>query len=188
MGNTYSKSKSFIVKEQNHKVEYKASKNPWLDTVIKKKGFEVTDVKDKGIVTAKLGVKLPQSSKQITVIVWKTDYIENRLFPWRKFHNKNVMPLLYTETISSENAVLIYTISPDTTLQQKVYSKEFRGAKNALDKIVLFLIDAIKGLNYVHEQGYAHLNVKSTSIALFKDGTVKLDQFHFLNPQSNSSR
>lgn len=189
MTNMSSKEENIFAKEQNQMIEYRVVNNHWLKSVIKQKRFDTTNITDKGIVSAKLGIKLPRSGEDITVTVWKEDYIGNRLTPWMNFQHKNVMPLLHTESIPSINALLIYSISADSTLQQKINSKEFRCAKNSLTKLVQCMKGVTRGLNYLHEKGYAHLNIKPSSIALLKDGTIKIDQFHFINPvNSNSTR
>lgn len=181
-----SKEENIIAKEQNEKIEYRVVNNPWLESVIKDKEFEVTGLTDKGIVKARLRVKLPKSSEKITIVVWKEDYIGSRLTPWMKLQHKNVMPLLHTESIPSNNAVLIYSIPTDATLQQKVNSKEFRCDKNSLTNLLQYMKEVTRGLNYLHDKGYAHLNVKPSSIAVFKDGSIKLDQLHFLSPVNSS--
>lgn len=182
-----SKEEDIIAKEQNHMIEYRVADNHWLTSVIKEKRFDTTKITDKGIVTAKLGVKLPKSGEYITVIVWKNDYIGNRLTPWMNFHHRNVMPLLHTESIPSLNAVLIYSISADSTLLRKTNSKEFRCAKDSLIKLVQYMKEVTDGLNYLHEKGYAHLNVKPKSISVFKDESIKVDQLHFVSPVNSTS-
>lgn len=184
----YSNNANISTNVHYHSTENSVVTDSWIDGVMKKKGFKTVDIIEKGIDRAKFRVRLPGSSNEISVTVWKKDYIEDRLTHWKKFQNKNVIPLLYSETLTDLNAELYYTIPPTCNLQQTVNNEEFRARDNAMCKIVNYLIAVTQGLNYIHERGYTHRNVKPSSFSLFKDGSIKVDQLHFLNPIESSSK
>lgn len=184
----YSNNANITTNLHYNSTENSVVQNSWIDDVMKKKRFNIIDIIEKGIVRANFTVRLPQSSNEISVTIWKKDYIEDRLSPWKKFDNKNVIPLLYTETLTDLNAELSYTIPPYCNLHKIINSEEFRARENAMRKIMVYLIEATQGLCYIQEQGYNHLNVKSSSFALFKDGNIKVDQLHFLNPINSSAK
>lgn len=184
MGKVYSK-KETIIKEKNLSIKNRST-NSWLDAVVKKKGFDVIEIVDIGIVRASLIIKLPQSSNKIAVYVWRDEYIKNFLSPWKNFQNKHISPLLYSEAIKELNAVVIYTISECSTLQEEADSKEIRKDKRALSKILVWLTEATEALAYIHNKGYAVMNINSSNISMFEDDGIKLDKLHFLNPINTS--
>lgn len=188
MSTVHSKSKNNNSHVKNQAIEYNAVKNTWLNAVIEQKKFNITKIVDDCYVRAYLSVKLPESSKKITVTVWKEDYIGSRLTPWINFKNKNIMPLLRSETISNLNAVLTYTIPGQCSLQGRINSEEFRHSNKALNKIMMSVLEIADGLKYLHKMGYAHMNIKASAITIVHDDTIKIDNFQFLSPINTAQR
>lgn len=163
-------------------------KNTWLKAVIEHKEFKITKIVDNCFVRAFLYITLPESLKEVTVTVWKDDYIGHRLSPWMNFQNKHVMTLLHSENIPNLNAVLTYTISGQFSLQERVNCEEFRHHNKALEKIMISLMEVTNGLRYVHKMGYAHMNIKASEITILKDDTIKIGNFQFLNPINSAQQ
>lgn len=179
MGTINPKNKNDGTKVQN---QQNVLKNAWLNAVIEHKKFNITKIDDNCFVRGYLHVKLPESSKEVTVTVWKDDYIEHRLSPWMNFKKNHVMPLLYSETIPNLNAVLTYTISGQCSLEEKMNSPEFRHDNKALGNIMISIMEVTDGMKYLHKMGYAHLNLKASAVTILKDDILNIDNFQFLNP------
>lgn len=112
----------------------------------------------------------------IKIIINKdTWYMEEKI--WPTLRHKNIIPLLNIINVESMNLKLHVMPNHPYVLDKVLCSRRFLADNKSLVKVKGWLADSFNGLEYLHNAGLAHTNVKSDNILIAKDGRALLCDF-----------
>lgn len=101
---------------------------------------------------------------------------------WPLLNHKNIMPLLEVLTLRTLKINIFIMPLQATSLTRKVQTKEFRENPDSLKIFKKWLVDVLKGLEYLHDLNLCHLDIKSSNIVISpKPEIAVICDFTFLN-------
>lgn len=153
----------------------------YMNSVIKEKSFDVAKTLHYGYFGASLMVKDNETNEEVKARILKEEYIGENEREWAKLNHSNLLPLLNLEYIKSTQCYLFYTAGDKTTLEDKILDKSFRKDTGALWKLVYWLEGVADALQYLHANGFGHLNLQAKSMIITQDDVVQISEFHHLS-------
>lgn len=133
----------------------------FLDFVIQEKSFDVVKVIECGYFGGSITVKQNEPATDIKVNILKVEYVGKKECMWEKFNHRNILPLLKLEYLQKSAPYLFYLPAEEITHKAKIEDKLFKKDPQALRKLLSWLTDVADVAQYLHNTGYAHLNIQS---------------------------
>ncbi|XP_076321759.1 serine/threonine-protein kinase PAK 4-like isoform X2 [Tachypleus tridentatus] len=116
----------------------------------------------------KVAVKLMDLTKQ-----QRRELLFNEVVTMRDYHNSNIVEMFSSYLVGDEVWLVMEFLEGGSLTDIVTYSRMNE------DQIATVCYQCLSALAFLHAQGIIHRDVKSDSILLAKDGTVKLSDFGF---------
>lgn len=153
----------------------------FLNSVIEEKSFDVTKTINYGYFGGNLIVKHDVSNAELKVKIVKEEYVGDKECKWETFNHRNLLPLLKLEYLKCFDSYLFYSSAEETSLEEKISDKYFRKDTQSLWKLLYWLEGIADAVQYLHSNGYGHLNLQAKSMIVTKDDVVQISEFHHLS-------
>lgn len=126
------------------------------------------------------GSILEMSSKSCRVavkVVIEEFVTESEKELWPTLSNENLLPLLNIEHISSSYTYIFYMPLHPASLCNILQSPDLLKDRKAVDKLEYWLHGICKGVNYLHQEGFCHLDLKLSNVLISDNGTPQICDF-----------
>lgn len=153
----------------------------FLDSVIDEKSFDVSKIIESGYFGGSIIVKNNDKDAEMKVRILKQEYVGEKEREWKIFNHRNLMPLMELEYLQNKNSYLFYSSVEEVTLEAKMKDKLFRKDPHALWKLVYWLEEIADAVQYLHSNGYAHMNLQAKNMIVTKDDVIQISDFHHLS-------
>lgn len=102
------------------------------------------------------------------------------LYMWKELRHRNVLPLNNITDLPDIPAYSFIMPVVEMSYFKMIESPFFFESPRALAWNVTIFKGIIKGMEYLHENGYAHMDLKTNNILISKNKTAKICDFTFL--------
>ena len=113
---------------------------------------------------------------------------EAEVFLWGNLEHENIVEL--KEVISIDRTSVLFTMPlMPRTLMHLVENSAFRSDPNSVEYLAKWTKDVVKGVQYLHANNVAHLDIKSDNILISEDfQTAKIADFSFISPSKHPAK
>ena len=123
-------------------------------------------------------VKSPHSKKRIAVkIVIEEDVMENELKVWPKLSHPNIVRLISSNYIDAGRAYIFLMEKCADSLEGRLKNPSFVFDLRAFEMCTKWVKEVFEGISYIHEQNYAHLDLKMNNILIDEDDKALIADF-----------
>ena len=114
-------------------------------------------------------------------LIREKDLCEAEMFAWPSLCQKNILFLLSFNYISQTNTFAFITQKCETSLHKKLGGVEYIFDVTAFDKAISWIKDTITGIAYLHENKFAHLDIKADNVLILVNGRAVVTNFGLIS-------
>ena len=149
--------------------------------VLKSLNYEFVKSLGQGRIGSVIEVKCPYCKQTIAIkIVMEEDLMENELKIWTRLSHPNIVNLISSNYIDAARSYIFLMKKCVTSLEHRLGDPGFIFDRQAFQKATLWIKGVLEGINHLHEQSYAHMDLKMNNVLIDEEENALVADFDSL--------